>query len=138
MQNNGKASGGNERRGEPERWILSDGKEIPVYSSYGLAKASSSHAGEDIGPPASLNLMTDEEIPPRGEISEYEESNTSSLISEDSNIKPRITMDIKNVPLLPNNIQKPKKRKRNPTKSGDGSGQGHQFLCYECPTIQVI
>jgi len=28
--------------------------------------------------------MTDEEIPPRGEISEYEESNTSSFVSEDS------------------------------------------------------
>jgi hypothetical protein len=31
-----------------------------------------------------LDLMTDEEIPPRGEISEYEESNTSSFVSEDS------------------------------------------------------
>lgn len=31
-----------------------------------------------------VDLMTDEEIPPRGEISEFEESDTSSFLSEES------------------------------------------------------
>jgi hypothetical protein len=82
-----------------ERWILPDGNSIPVYSSINhlhvRTKAESKEIlGEDqdvnlgsekaaIVGSGSLNLMTDEEIPPRGEISEYEESNTS-LVSEDS------------------------------------------------------
>jgi len=96
-----------DRQGEPERWILPDGRAIPVYSSFSQMHAVSkpstfptaaTHTLEigDAEDPLSnlsterhgghvqLDLMTDEEIPPRGEISEYEESNTSSFVSEDS------------------------------------------------------
>lgn len=96
-----------DRQGEPERWILPDGRAIPVYSSFNQMHMASkpitcqSTTNQlpligDVDDPLSnlstdrhggqmqLDLMTDEEIPPRGEISEYEESNTSSFVSEDS------------------------------------------------------
>lgn len=86
----------NNEQPEAERWILPDGRGIPVYSSFTqlpiVAKSSNSDASkirEENGTNLilervlQLNLMADEEIPPRGEISEYEESNTS-LVSEDS------------------------------------------------------
>lgn len=93
---------------EPDSWILADGRSIPVYSSLTQVPAVSEPVasctmtmdisnkpseGETIpitverNPTHSqmhLDLMTDEEIPPRGEISEYEESNASSILSEDS------------------------------------------------------
>lgn len=92
---------------EPDSWILADGRTIPVYSSLtqvpAVTETASCTINVDIpvkvqesetipitverNPSHSqmhLDLMTDEEIPPRGEISEYEESNASSILSEDS------------------------------------------------------
>ncbi len=93
---------------EPDSWILADGRTIPVYSSINQVPVVAENAASctmtmDISnktqnnetipitvernPSHSqmhLDLMADEELPPRGEISEYEESNASSILSEDS------------------------------------------------------
>ncbi|CAG7834200.1 unnamed protein product [Allacma fusca] len=88
--------------------IYLDGRYIPVYSSI-----TELHCSDDFNPPSpvadtngkaafvestsiesdssnlDVDLMTDEEIPPKGEISEFEESSTS-LMSDDSNLKPAV------------------------------------------------
>lgn len=93
---------------EPDSWILADGRTIPVYSSINQVPVVADNAASctmtvDISNKAQnnetipitvernpshsqmhLDLMADEELPPRGEISEYEESNASSILSEDS------------------------------------------------------
>ena len=84
---------------ELEEWILPGGRSIPVFSaltemapvpldedplsldgenSYSLTSDGRVHLSTQ-----DVDLMTDEEIPPRGEISEYEESNTSSHQSDE-------------------------------------------------------
>ena len=95
------------KREQPTKWILPGGMAIPVYSSFTQIPSSSRNSQESQRSsrnandesssslsnfnerlqssihPSDVDLMTDEEIPPRGEISEYEESNTSSHQSDE-------------------------------------------------------
>ncbi|CAL8070277.1 unnamed protein product [Orchesella dallaii] len=143
---------------EADNWILADGRTIPVYSSLTQVPAvsdntpsctmtvdisSKGHEAETIPVTVErnglqsqmhLNLMTDEEIPPRGEISEYEESNASSIMSEDSNIRPvGILSDSRRSPVIHEQNVFLSRKKKSPKAT-----LHQQYVCYECPQLQVF
>jgi len=92
---------GNDGNQEIAEWILPGGRTIPVYSSLtsgptvqeedplsldgenSSSRISRGKLQTSTTQQSDVDLMTDEEIPPRGEISEYEESNTSSHQSDE-------------------------------------------------------